>query len=117
MADVKMTPVGARGEKTDRFLVCEGMPGIKKVSIRLINNAGEETVYLKEFPQIGQSLPAIIDFNNPYMNHNVFTSGNVKIADSIQIDVSIIEYDGQPDVDYFNITGINDNGMPIYAKS
>lgn len=115
MADINMTPLGGVGEADDRFLVCEGMAGIKKCSLMEVS-AGGYRVVITEYPEIGHSLPAVIP-RTPDHNHvvNVYESGDVS-GDVERVIVGVIEYGGQPDPDYFNITGVDERGNPTYSS-
>lgn len=116
MADINMTPLGGLGRVGDRFLVCEGMPGIKKCSVREISPEGYN-LYTLEFPEIGHSLPALFERDFRFFEYaeNIYQYGNISgNVDSVLI--SIIEYGGQPDPRYFNISAVDEDGKPVYAE-
>ena len=118
MADINMTPLGGVGQIEDRYLVCEGMPGIKKCVI-LETYAQGTRVFVIEFPEIGHSLPAILDNSSlMYRGHStaIYVGGTIPddIAEIKKVIVGVIEYGGQPDPDYFSINGIDENGKPTY---
>lgn len=91
----------------DRLLSYEGW-GIKKLEvittdtfiingIRVINPGK-----VLEFPAIGASLPC------------VFTP--TFISDGSSYSVRVVEYGNQGDSNYFNITGVDEEGKPVYAE-
>ena len=114
MADINMTPLGAIGAMNDRFLVAERMAGIKKCVIRETYTKGTRIVLL-EFPEIGHSLPGFI--NGDYLdNGNIVAIYQIDAVEgeAAEVYVSIIEYAAQPDMRYFEISGVDENGDPVY---
>lgn len=59
-----------------------------------------------EFPVLGKSLPCVFDIEGVNMNEGV---------EELELSVLIEEYAGQPDPKYFDIIGLDEVGMPIYA--
>ena len=94
--------------KGDRFLAFEGY-GVKKLEVATATALVLNGVYVDapgrilEFPAIGASLPCVFTVN--YIVNE--TSGSLRA----------VEYDNQPGPDYFNITGVDDFGNPLYAES
>lgn len=54
-----------------------------------------------EFPILGHSLPCVFNVDSAST-----TRGNITLA--------VCEYGGIPDVDYFDIVDLDEDGMPIY---
>lgn len=111
MGDINMTPLLGVGTQNDRFLVCEGMPGIKKACFITKYSDGAR-IEVCEFPQIGHSLPAVLF---PGAGNVIY---RYQAGDSTppisQIACYPIEYGGQPDPEYFNIVGVDEQGNPVY---
>ena len=55
-----------------------------------------------KFPQLGKSLPCILK-----------VTGNSPDGDSVKINIR--EYGGIPDINYFDIVDLDEEGLPIYA--
>ena len=117
MSDINMTPLGGIGTIDDRFLVNEGMAGIKKCVLMETFKDGSRFVIL-EFPEIGNSLPAIISGNYFSQGHitAIYEIGTVSGA-STELSLNIIEYGGQPDPEYFSIIGVDKQGKAFYGES
>lgn len=112
MSDFKIPITGAfQGgslEKNDRLLTFEDY-GVKKLEVATtatmilnairINSPGR----ILEFPAIGASLPCV--FTVDYLGEGIACS------------IRVLEYGNQPDPDYFNITGVDDFGKPLYPES
>ena len=56
-----------------------------------------------EFPILGHSLPCVFNVDSAPT-----TKGNITLA--------VCEYGGIPDVDYFDIVDLDEDGMPIYES-
>lgn len=120
MGDINMSPLGGKGQADDRYLVCKGMPGIKKCVIQEIYAQGTRLIVI-EFPEIGHSLPAILDNKSVmYRGHSTafYIGGTISDIDEIQkVIVSVIDYGAQPDPNYFKINGVDEFGNPTYSES
>lgn len=116
MEDINMTPLGGIGTGSDRFLVNEGMPGIKKCVLRDTYADGTRIVILV-FPEIGHSLPSIISGDYLVQGHiaEIYEIGEV-VGESLSLAVNILEYGGQPDPNYFAIIGVDEQGNPVYEE-
>lgn len=90
------------------------MAGIKKCVLTNRFANGTRIVIL-EFPEIGHSLPGIIsgDYLRQLYITAIYDIGAIT-GDSRQLEVNILEYGAQPDPDYFNITGVDVFGNPVY---
>lgn len=60
-----------------------------------------------EFPVLGNSLPCVFEVEAIIMNVGV---------EELKLSVLIEEYAGQPDPKYFEITGLDETGKPIYEE-
>lgn len=93
---------------SDRLLSFEEY-GVKKLDVvttavvNISNIRVDAPGRVLEFPAIGASLPSAFDLE-------YVTEGSV-------ISVRVVEYGNQPDPDYFNITGVDDFGKPLYGES
>ena len=117
MEDINMTPLGAVGASDDRFFVAERMAGIKKCVIKETYVEGVRIVIL-EFPEIGRSLPAFMTANYLVIGNIVamYQIGTVE-GNPAEIYVTMIEYAAQPDMRYFDIIGVDENGDPVYRDA
>lgn len=106
MLNIYKLPLAKVGGKIETY----GGYGVKKCAI----NAGASgyqfaSIYLRnpnewyrfEFPILGHSLPCVFTVNTAPE-----TSGLISFA--------VFEYGGIPDVDYFDIVDLDEDGMPIY---
>lgn len=110
MADLNIPITGVinRGMKVnDRLLTYEGW-GVKKLEVTttatfIINDIRViQPGRVLEFPAIGASLPCVFTTNF--------------ITENSSYSVRVVEYGNQPDPDYFNITGVDEEGKPVYAE-
>lgn len=111
MADVNIPITGAVSTgiaANDRLLTYEGW-GVKKLEVRttatfIINNTRvAEPGTTIEYPAIGASLPCVFNVNF--------------ITDNSSYSIRVVEYGAQPDPDYFNITGVDEEGEPVYKET
>ena len=114
MSDIIMTPLLGVGTKDDRFLVCKGMPGIKKACFMIKYSDGVR-IDVCEYPQIGPSLPGVLV---PGRGNIIYSYQSGESTPPIsQVACYPIEYGGQPDPEYFDIIGIDLEGNPEYLES
>lgn len=110
VADVNLPITGAINTGVtvkDRLLAYDRW-GVKKLAVAtsgalVLNNIRIIAPgYVIEFPDIGGSLPCVFTLNAK--------------AENTIYSISVVEYGGQPDPDYFNITGVDEEGNPVYAE-
>lgn len=112
MADVNIPITGVISsgmnvKPNDRLLTYERW-GVKKLEVItngvfIINGIiVMQPGQVLEFPTIGTSLPC------------VFTP--IFITENSSFNLRVVEYGNQPDPDYFNITGVDEEGKPVYAE-
>lgn len=87
--------------------------GVKRMRIStpdgsvLINGIVCTSDTVLEFPVLGNSLPCVFEVWGKIMNAGV---------EELKLSVLIEEYGGQPDPKYFEITGLDETGKPIYEE-
>lgn len=112
MSDLQLSVLGLgvfRPKNDDRILTYEGK-GVSSFNVRVdggsinLENLLVGASYIKHtFPVLGKSLPC------------VFTLSSVSNANYLYIHVE--EYGAIPDPDYFKITDLDEDGLPIYADT
>lgn len=110
MADVNIPITGAlrKGVKLGNGLLSFKKYGVKKLDVRTTGTIILDTIRIDppgsivEYPAIGASLPCVFT--------PIFVEGG-----SVSCSIHVAEYGNQPDPDYFNITGVDDFGNPVYS--
>lgn len=88
--------------------------GIKALLCVVSKRGQFSAQYRRIFPDIGGSLPYIISATTI---ESMIGGVNVSENDNTMLSVYVEEYGGRPDEDYFSITGVNEEGRPLYAGS
>lgn len=104
----------------DRFLFREDI-GVKHLiaDVRAYSDSGAielHKTYDITFPQIGDSLPCAINVKDLYYYANAFryqVNSGSWITD-YEFQIAVAEYGGKADPNYFNITGVDEEGNPVY---
>lgn len=108
----------------DRFLFREDI-GVKRLiaGVRAYSDSdsGSTALVLHKtyditFPQIGNSLPCTINVKDLYYYPSAFTY-QIESAPWIshyEFQIAVLEYGGRADPNYFNITGVDEEGKVVY---
>lgn len=96
----------------DKIYTYEGY-GVKKIGLMTTGGTNvinyihsSSSLKVIEFPQLGKSLPCVFD---------IMDSTRTTTTEQIHLYFIVMEYGGQPDPKYFDIIGLDEVGMPIYA--
>ena len=106
MLNLYKLPSGALGDKINTYggygvKACAMNAGVSGYQLSGIYLRSPSEWYSFEFPILGHSLPC------------VFTVQTAPEKTGL-IELAVFEYGGIPDVDYFDIVDLDEEGMPIY---